>query len=165
MLENDYRGELSLAVYEAVYLRRLQFDNLLWQVPVLSLTGQAFLFTTALDGGTSRMARLIAASLALVASVLSMHLMARHRQAEVSDARWLEEFERRHFTDGQDTYVVHGRAFKTRRDAQPAGGPLAKIAAFPVWVGWLGLFGLAAVIVLVVTCIEPGVLTEAQPSR
>jgi hypothetical protein len=30
-------------VYQAVAARRLQWDNLVWQVPVLSLTAQAFL--------------------------------------------------------------------------------------------------------------------------
>lgn len=39
--------------YAALAERRLQWDSLLWQVPVLSLTAQAFLFTIALSpGGT-----------------------------------------------------------------------------------------------------------------
>ncbi|MER6612681.1 hypothetical protein [Streptomyces xantholiticus] len=35
-------------VYQAVAARRMQWDALLWQVPALSLTAQAFLFTITL---------------------------------------------------------------------------------------------------------------------
>jgi hypothetical protein len=43
--------------YQVIGSRRQQFDNLLWQVPILSLTGQAFLFTIALTAGNSEFAR------------------------------------------------------------------------------------------------------------
>jgi hypothetical protein len=66
---------------------------MLWQVPTLSLTGQAILFTIALGADSSRVARIVASVLAIVMTVLSMHLMSRHRQAEHTDAHWIESHE------------------------------------------------------------------------
>lgn len=55
-------------VYSVVASRRLQWDNLLWQVPVLGLTAQAFLFTTALGSG-DRWSKVIASVLGGVMKV------------------------------------------------------------------------------------------------
>lgn len=140
-MENDE------AVYQAVAARRLQWDNLLWQVPVLSLTAQAFLFSISLGSGTSRLARGIAATLSVVSSLLSIHLMARHRQAEISDAHWLEMYEKEHYQNS----VVHGPTFRRHRNSTRAGGLLARVPAFRVWTVGLSLFGLAALFVLVLT--------------
>ncbi len=151
-------------MYQAVVARRLQWDNLVWQVPILSLTAQAFLFTIALGGDSSRVARVVASLLSLVATVLSVTLMARHRQAELFDAHWLEAFEVRYF--GKER-AVHGRAFRAARNAEPVdAGWLDRIV--PLWPGYrtwvigLGLFGLAAVAVLVLTALAPEALV-AQP--
>jgi hypothetical protein len=48
-----------LAEYAAIAARRTQWDSLLWQVPTLSLTAQAFLFTIALTQGNDAWARII----------------------------------------------------------------------------------------------------------
>lgn len=80
-------------LYQTVAARRLQFDNLAWQVPVISLTGQAFLFTIALSGDNSTLARAMASGLAYAAALLSMALISRHRSAEIADADWLRAYE------------------------------------------------------------------------
>lgn len=151
---NEARGG-DEAVYQAVAARRLQWDALLWQVPVLSLTAQAFLFTIALGGGSSRFARSVASVLSLVAAGLFMQLMARHRQAEISDAHWLRDYEALRFGDEM---VVHGPAFQQRRNATPAGGLLAKLPAFRVWMTGLASFGIGALLVLVVVIFRPTLL-------
>jgi hypothetical protein len=148
-------GGTDEVVYDAVAARRLQWDALLWQVPVLSLTAQAFLFTIALGSGSSRFARGVACALSLVAAALSMQLMARHRQAEISDAHWLGDYELAHF--GTEM-VVHGPAFQQRRNATRAGGPLAHLPAFRVWLAGLALFGVGALVVLAVVLFRPSVL-------
>lgn len=94
--------------------RRLQWDNLLWQVPVLSLTAQAFLLTIALSADSSRLARIVACSLSIVAAILAVQLMTRHRQAEIADAHWLAEYEARY----SPSHVVHGPTWRARRDLQ-----------------------------------------------
>lgn len=51
---------------------------------MLSLTAQAYLFSIVLGPDAARSARAIASVLSLLMTVLSLHLMARHRQAEVA---------------------------------------------------------------------------------
>lgn len=54
--------------YQVVASRRQQFDLMIWQVPVLGLTAQAFLLNIALSHGTSQVARALSAGLAVVTS-------------------------------------------------------------------------------------------------
>jgi hypothetical protein len=138
--------------YQMVEARRLQWDNLVWQVPVLSFTAQAFLFSIALgDGG--RGPRIAASILTLVVTVLSMTLMARHRQAELADAHWLEDYERR-----QGWGRIHGETWRKTRDATPldAGRMLDRLLplwpGFRTWIIGLTLFGLAGIYSLLRAC-------------
>lgn len=143
-------------VYQVVAARRLQWDALVWQVPVLSLTAQAFLFTISLDPGTSRTARVMASLLSLVITFLSIELMSRHRQAEIMDARWLEAVEEETF-GRDDVLVVHGDAYRRRRNSTPSG-PLGGLKGYWTWLTGLSLFGLAALFVLVVVAFKPSLL-------
>lgn len=131
-----------LAQYQVVSARRLQWDNLVWQVPIVSLTAQAFLLVIALGTDTRPLARLAAASLSLVTTVLSMMLMARHRQNEETDAHWLANFEREHF--GTDR-VVHGVAFRVLRDQTRLRVPGGTLGPFQMqyrtWMWGLTFFG------------------------
>jgi hypothetical protein len=65
-----------LGVYSAQYA---QFTYLLWQVPALSLTAQAFLLTIALSHGNGVSARITAAALSAVISAASYALMQTQR--------------------------------------------------------------------------------------
>lgn len=115
------RPELDL-MYQAVAARRLQWDNLLWQVPVLSLTAQAFLFATALGADVHNWARALVALLSLIISVLSILLMGRHRQGELIDAHWLERYEQQVL--GVGPWVPTGRRSgppASSRDSTPGG--------------------------------------------
>ena len=60
ILSNMSSPDLTREAYMVVAARRTQFDQLVWQVPVLSLTAQAFLFSIALAGDASRAARVVA---------------------------------------------------------------------------------------------------------
>jgi hypothetical protein len=144
----------DLPVYQAVVARRLQWDALLWQVPALSLAAQAFLLTIALSPDSSRVARVVTSGLAVVAGFLSVHLLIRHRQAEVADAHWLADYEQRHFGT-----IAHGPQWRDRRNATTIPGPLnhlAKLPAFPVWQAALGLFSVTAVVAFVAALVAPG---------
>lgn len=140
-------------VYQAVVARRMQWDTLLWQVPTLSLTAQAFLFTIALGTDTTRVSRTIAAVLSIVISCLSVTLMARHRQAELSDAHWLED----HEAAFPEAMRVHGQNFiRRRRHVHPKDRlyvPL--IPGYKTWTAGLLLFALAAIFVIVLTWMDP----------
>ena len=61
--------------------------------------------------------------LSLVVTALSITLMARHRQGELTDAHWLEEYETT--VIGSST-PVHGLAFRRKRDSEP------------IVAGWIG---------------------------
>ena len=104
-------------VYELVELRRQQWDLMIWQIPILTLTGQAFLFTIILGGSTAPWARVLAGVMSLGISFLSLLLLTRHRQAEQADAAWLASRERE--WDARD--AQHGLAWTRRRDLHLPG--------------------------------------------
>lgn len=83
----------KIAMYEAIANRRLSLDSMMWQVPVLSLTAQAFLLTIALGSETSQFARSVSAGLACVTAVMSLQLMSKHRHHERLDSEMLERLE------------------------------------------------------------------------
>lgn len=145
-------------MYQVVAARRQQWDQLVWQVPILSLTGQAFLFTISLGSTSSTTARVIAALLSLVMVVISIELMSRHRQAEIMDAHWLEAYEKDHFNEGGDErYVVHGLTYRVKRNSTPSG-PLGRLPGYWTWVTGLTLFGFAAVAVFAIAVLKPELL-------
>lgn len=149
------------AVYEVLALRRLQWDNLIWQVPALSLTGQAFLFSIALGPDSSTLARLISSGLAFILSTASVFLIAKHRQAEITDSNWLQELEQ----NMPDEYKIHGAHWAVRRNATTVAVaglnwlPLPR--GFLTWVIVLALFALAALGMFVVSLIWPEVFVPA----
>ena len=102
----------SLAIYSAIANRRTSWDTMLWQVPVISMTGQAFLLTIALGSDASHVARYISSALSVIAAGTSLILMAGHRRSELADADWLQEFEQ---SLPDQRFVAHGTAFRDRR--------------------------------------------------
>jgi hypothetical protein len=155
-------------VYAAVAARRSSFDAMLWQVPVLSFTAQAFLFTLALSSGASQAARLVASGLAVVISLLSLQLMVKQRQAEIADSHWLAAVEE-HAVDraelGGLQWPMHGDSWSRYRAEKPAFvgvlfRPLERTRGFAFWAGGLVLFLIAAVAVLVLTVVDASVLVE-----
>jgi hypothetical protein len=157
------RHDVSRDSYAATATRRTQFDQLVWQVPVLSLTAQAFLFSIALSPDAARMARIIASFLSLVMTFLSLHLMVKHRQAEVADSEWLEKYELRFDAPGAGLHwPMHGQAWSEyRMGVDPKIGRLgvlSKLTGFRIWSWGLGIFGLAAIAVLVLSLVNPDLL-------
>ncbi|AII07504.1 MULTISPECIES: hypothetical protein [Rhodococcus] len=141
------------ALYRVVAARRLQYENLLWQVPALSLTAQAFLFSIALGQGVDTWARIFSAVLALNLSVISIMLMASHRQAEIRDVQWLDRFEQDEL--GAGDWGPHGAAFRkpyeTKLDAGWFGNLIHLRLMFYVWIVGLGIFGVVAISMIVRT--------------
>jgi hypothetical protein len=147
----------QLLRYQALTARRLQWDALLWQVPVLSLTAQAFLFTVALSGGNSRTARGIASALGVIAAVMSLQLMISDRRSEITDAHWIRDLEAHLFGEEK---VVHGGVYKERRDRTDASlhfpwQPFLAVKSSDLWIWGLTLFGLAALATFVLNLIRP----------
>lgn len=146
------------AVYAALASRRTQFDNLLWQAPVLSLTAQAFLMTIALGGDVSRYARTVGCVLSIVVAFLSVQILTRHRQAEITDAHWLRDLE----SDLPVHYRVHGPAWADRRNStSPNVGVFdwfSRLPGYYTWAVGLSVFGLASLTTLVIEWTYPALL-------
>jgi hypothetical protein len=124
--------------YDVVASRRVATDGMLWQTPVLSLTAQAFLFTIALGPGSSAGARIIAATLALVASLASIQLMAKHRFHEERDSGLLREYE-----DAKPGFqAIHGPPANAKR-------AWYLFSSYRLWLVMLAVFAIAAVVVIV----------------
>jgi hypothetical protein len=158
--------DLSRETYGIVAARRTQFDQLVWQVPVLSLTAQAFLFSIALSADATMPARRITCGLSFLMTLLCLYLMIKHRQAEVADSEWLAMYESQ-FTPSQPTlpWPMHGPAWSLYRAAvDPQIGRLGFISrwrnGFLVWFWGLALFGGSAVAVFAITFIRPGWLAS-----
>jgi hypothetical protein len=90
----------ELAVYEVIAFRRMQYEAMMWQVPALSLTAQAFLLTIALGPDSKPMSRVVTGLLSAVVALVSVQLMLKHRRHELIDSKWLEKFEVDHGLDG-----------------------------------------------------------------
>lgn len=69
-------------------------NALMWQTPLLAMTAQAFLLTIGLGAGIAPVARLSAALLSLVVSILSIQLMLKHSAMQHRDSLELEKIER-----------------------------------------------------------------------
>ncbi|WP_433755094.1 hypothetical protein [Nocardia sp. CA-135398] len=146
-------------VYQTVADRRLQYENLLWQVPTLSLTAQAFLFSIAMAAASDSIARIASSLLALIVSIISIMLMASHRLAERKDASWLERFEQQQI--GAGAWGAHGTVFETQQqNVELDVGWLEKLIPmrqmFTVWVVGLACFGMAAIFMIIRTLVAVG---------
>lgn len=122
--------------YSALNARRDIFNNMLWQTPVLSLVAQAFLFTIILSPNTYPGARIIAALLAAITSIASLHLLAKHRSGEEDIAKELDLIEK-----------TSGRFQVNRYRSQKSG--VLKISSYLIWLCVLSLFGVASIIALI----------------
>jgi hypothetical protein len=137
-------------VYNIVAAQMQQHDLLMWQVPALSLTAQAFLFTIILGADSSRTSRIISCALAIIASVLSMQLMAKHRWHRNREWKWLGDFENKHNLE-----QAHDQAPKRRRSL------LNKVmyqSSYTLWQVGLALFGVVSSFCLVLAAIKPSLL-------
>jgi hypothetical protein len=113
---------------------------MLWQTPVLSLVAQAFLFTIILSGSTKPGSRIIAALLALITSVSSLQLLAKHRYGEKSLAVELDHIEKTTGRFRMNRYRRSNNWFINR-------------SSYRIWLVVLSLFGVAALITLLFPCL------------
>jgi hypothetical protein len=132
--------------YQIASTRRQSYDNMLWQTPIVSLTGLAFLFLIALSHDTSPFARILASVLALLTSGVSAQLMAKHRHFEILWAEWLRDFEK------ENSLLPIS--------AKPSGpqNRFTKLVSYHIWLGLFFVYGLAAVTIIVITLICPYLL-------
>jgi hypothetical protein len=119
------------AQYEMIAQNRLQQNELIWQTPVLSLTGQAFLFAIAFGDG-ALIGKLIASALILATSFASLQLLAKHRALEVHLSKLLEDIE---VAKGIPPIHRHPKV----------GTGFVRWSSYRVWYAVLAAFGVAAI--------------------
>lgn len=154
-------------IYSFLNARRLQWDNLLWQVPIISLTGVSFLFTIIFLESTSRFSRTLVCLLTIVISYASLFTLARHRLSEVYDASLMQGIEEIKYKTS-----IHGKLFRDNRktfleDSEfgyRKGGKnlwdkiivfLNKGKAYPIWMLVFLLFIFTAFSALLVNIFKP----------
>ncbi len=130
--------------YQIIAARRLQYDNLLWQTPVISLTAQAFLFTIALDHDSHAAARIVASSLAFITALATAHLHSKHRGLEVYYARLLQDIEQANTNRGMK--IIHN---------QPIFDGMVAWSAYSIWWSVFLLFAFASASAGVVAWLSP----------
>ena len=106
--------------YQILAARRQAYDQMLWQTPIISLTGQAFIFTVALGNGDG-ISREIACFLAFTMSFASAHLLAKHRRFEVVYSKLLQRIE-------------EARGLPGIHDQPPSGGGVTGLSAYNIWL-------------------------------
>lgn len=134
--------------------RRLSLEQMEWQMPVVSLTGQAFLFTVTLEPSTSGLGRLIAALVGTVAAAAVLQLFLKHRFSEETHAEWIHTHSDVDFKT--ETLVAEtGRKTAThwhRRSAMRRF--VVDLPAWKVWAVTLLTFLLADLLILVLAILE-----------
>jgi len=148
-VDSENREGLNIS-YQIIAARRMNYDVLLWQVPVLSLTAQSFLFQISLGSGINLYARLASSLLSLVAALISMQLMAKHRYHEQLDSKALELVERQLGLPLLHSIPKNPTLFQ---ETKPIGVFL-RMSSYKIWLVGLSLFALVATTILVYAIVK-----------
>jgi hypothetical protein len=90
---NSKKLELAKIKYNSLSERRKHFDGLFWQIPALSLGGQAFLLSIALNNSSRTTARTLSALLGIFIAFVSLASLSRLRNYEFTIADMLKKAE------------------------------------------------------------------------
>ncbi|MFD5250189.1 hypothetical protein ACFWIW_36970 [Amycolatopsis sp. NPDC058340] len=136
--ERPAASPVTITQYQILATRRQAFDTLMWQVPALSLTAQSFLLSLAYGAQSSPLAAAVTGLLSTIVSAMSIQLLLRQRQNEVTDSVLLHRIEREHgwpeiFATGE---IRARNAGRTRRR-------MIRLRSYRIWTGGLALFGIA----------------------
>jgi hypothetical protein len=71
--------------------RRQMYDQLVWQVPMLALTAESFLFLISLGSAASDTARIISSGLGIIVALVSVLIFDRLKTCELYDTFLLNE--------------------------------------------------------------------------
>jgi len=150
----------ELTVYAAVATRSQQQDAMMWEVPVLGFTAQAFLFAIALGPSSTPLARTLTAVIAAGISFLCVTLMKRHRQLITHDQKWLEKREK---ALRDHDFRVNNRkwwkaSLKEPVKARWPAGWVPTLRAYNAWIIGLSLIGAVALAIIPLAWAAPALL-------
>jgi hypothetical protein len=121
-LSDEARVSLLASLLTVHSTQFSSYTSLLWQVPALSLTAQAFLLTLALSHGNDNLAKLIASALSMLIAIASSRLMRNQRNHAKNHGELALRISRELRLASQ---------FGTLNVAEPPGAD-----AETVWAGW-----------------------------
>ncbi|MFQ4135482.1 NUDIX domain-containing protein [Nodosilinea sp. PGN35] len=133
--------------YETLNRRRDSFNQLLWSTPSVSLVAQSFLFSIILGSGVSNRSRFVASVLSIVVSVASLQLLSKHRYNEKELAVSLERIE------------TCSNRYPLNSMLQPNSWFIRQ-SSYQLWLFMIGLFGVAALAVIVLLVFNPDFLAS-----
>lgn len=146
LVEQTTASKYLAETYAAISSQADTHNALMWQTPVLAMTAQAFLLTIGLGSGISPMARLAAAGLSLVVSILSIQLMLKHSAMQLRDHIALEDIERRR---GMAIYHVKPILSGTGLKAW-----LTRQRSREWWLAGMATFGFVSLMIAVVSALK-----------
>jgi hypothetical protein len=130
MSESDIK-ELLILKYSTLSDRRKHFDSLFWQIPALSLGGQAFLLSIALNDTSKPAARIVSALLGVFIAFVSLASLSRIRLYEFTVTKLLEKTENElfgySFSDTKSTEWINANNAAAGKKSNPASGLKMKI--------------------------------------
>lgn len=129
---------------------------MMWQVPVLIMTAQAFLLNVGLSATSDRFGRVLALVLATLSGLLGMQLMAKQRFHEQIDSKYLQSWEHTKDLAFVSGFTPHDHALGSTNSfgstkAAALGvrtSPWIRLSSYSCWMWGLRSFVLAAGIVL-----------------
>ena len=96
-MSKSIEQELLFLKYNSLSDRRKHFDSLFWQIPALSLGGQAFLLSIALNDSSRTSSRILSALLGIFIAFVSLASLSRIRLYEFTIAKMLMKTEKQLF--------------------------------------------------------------------
>ena len=124
------------------------YTTLLWQVPALGLTAQAFLLTIALSGATSSKARIIASGISIIIALASVFLMHNQRGRAINHGELL-----RRVSEKLSLRAQLGQSIELE-DAVPKKTDAQNVwevdrLSYHGWMGCMILFAIADLVIIV----------------
>lgn len=153
-----YSSDQLALVYDKLCDRRESTNVLLWQVPTLSLTAQAFLLSVSLDGGISTLGRFLTATIGSFAAVATCQLFARHRFLEERMSVMLDELESEaNMPPAHQPRTFTKRLLATSKPFKESSGfryLFRKTKSHGVWLVVLGGIAVVDMVIMVLLGIE-----------
>ncbi len=144
-IAQNLKVDLLLQQYQLLSESRISHDGLLWEVPMMFLTGQAFLLTIALSNDDNHLwwARATAAFISAIFGFLSIQVFERNRVMVVADTEQMLDIEQYLTSIGYEGLLVN-EEFKKRRymsrqyvqekmERRGKVSFLGRAGSFPLW--------------------------------
>jgi hypothetical protein len=152
--DDDPGREVLMTLYQVLESRRSAYDTLLWHIPILGLTAQAFLFTVALSPDRSASARSITSFLALMTALISLQMLFKLRYFEMKDSKACKKLEIELGIDRYFGFPPHSPTLERLGDGEHRPGWLVRPSSFKFLVTLVVIFAGASALIIFMNTIR-----------